>query len=115
VRGRDRTPIFDRFGNGFTPLALGAQAAEIAPIVAAAAHRGVPLTVLEDDDPNTRAAYGASLVLVRPDQHVAWLGARADDPLELIDIVRGARGGPRAPAPSPVDRSAGPSWSRLDA
>jgi 2-polyprenyl-6-methoxyphenol hydroxylase-like FAD-dependent oxidoreductase len=90
VRDRDGSPIFDRFGNGFTLLAFGAQAPEIVPIVAAAAHRSVPLTILEDDDPKTRAAYGASLVLIRPDQHVAWRGARADDPLALIDIVRGA-------------------------
>jgi hypothetical protein len=34
---------------------------------------------------------GCGLVLSRPDQHVAWRGARLpDDPLALIDRVRGA-------------------------
>ena len=37
-------------------------------------------------------AYAEKLVLVRPDQHVAWRGDEAPSaPLELIDRVRGAR------------------------
>jgi hypothetical protein len=33
------------------------------------------------------------LVLIRPDQHVAWRGATApDDPSALVDILRGAGG-----------------------
>jgi hypothetical protein len=35
--------------------------------------------------------YGAALVLVRPDQHVAWRGDSAPaDPARLIDLIRGA-------------------------
>jgi hypothetical protein len=52
--------------------------------------RSVPLKVLTpklpDDNP-----YRRKLVLVRPDQHIAWHGdAVTDDPLALIDRVRGA-------------------------
>ena len=40
------------------------------------------------------------LVLSRPDQHVAWRGnAQPDDPMALIDMVRGALSGARPPAP----------------
>jgi len=44
------------------------------------------------DDPEARAIYARKLVLVRPDRHVAWRGdAAPDDPLSLIDHLRGAR------------------------
>jgi hypothetical protein len=40
--------------------------------------------------------YRATLVLSRPDQHVAWRGnAVPPDPDRLIDLIRGA--GPRRP------------------
>jgi len=39
-----------------------------------------------------RELYRRKLVLVRPDQHVAWRGEQAPAaPLDLIDRVRGAR------------------------
>jgi hypothetical protein len=35
--------------------------------------------------------YRHKIVLVRPDQHVAWRGdAEPADPLDLVDLVRGA-------------------------
>jgi hypothetical protein len=35
--------------------------------------------------------YGAGLVLVRPDGHVAWRGnACPDEPMAVIDRIRGA-------------------------
>jgi hypothetical protein len=34
--------------------------------------------------------YRSKLVLVRPDQHIAWHSAAAADPLAIIDRVRGA-------------------------
>ena len=35
--------------------------------------------------------YRHNLVLVRPDQHVSWRGdAEPADPLDLVDLVRGA-------------------------
>ena len=49
--------------------------ADPAPMVAAAADRCVPLSVL--DVRRHRLDLGAPLVLVRPDQHVAWRGVDA--------------------------------------
>ncbi len=82
------TPIHDRFGPELTLLRLGR--ADPAPIEEAARERGVPVALVEASDPRARDLYGADLVLVRPDQHVAWRGNAAPaDPLRLIDMVRG--------------------------
>ncbi len=41
--------------------------------------------------PNANGFYSEKLTLVRPDQYVAWRGNSApDEPLNLIDLVRGA-------------------------
>jgi hypothetical protein len=49
------------------------------------------LTVLRLDDHSIAELYDDPLVLVRPDQHVAWRGAKApEDPSALVDILRGA-------------------------
>ncbi len=65
--------LFDRLGPEFSLLG---DAKLTAPLTAAAAAAGLPLTLLDTDviDPVTQ--YGAELVLVRPDQHIAWLGHR---------------------------------------
>jgi hypothetical protein len=84
----------DLFGRGFVLLAFGS-AADISGLVGAAATRNVPLEVIEISDPAIAALYERKLVLVRPDGHVAWRGDDAPaDPLEVIDVVRGA---PKAP------------------
>ena len=44
------------------------------------------------DTPDARALYTRNLTLVRPDQHVAWRSdAEPAAPLDLMDLVRGAR------------------------
>jgi aromatic ring hydroxylase-like protein len=80
----------DFFGRGFVLLRFGdASSADPAPIIAAAAARGVPLTVHHLDD--AAALYERRLVLVRPDGHVAWRGDEAPaDSEAMIDTVRGA-------------------------
>ena len=89
---RDGSALFDRFGPGFTLLELGAEPPSSSAFEAAAVARGVPLRILAVDDPAVVSAYERRLVLVRPDQHVAWRGDAAPaDPLAVIDRVRGAR------------------------
>jgi 2-polyprenyl-6-methoxyphenol hydroxylase-like FAD-dependent oxidoreductase len=83
-------PIFDLFGPWFTLLQFDDRT-DCSRIVSAAAERKVPLKVVQIDDANARRIYERKLVLVRPDQHVAWRGDGApDDCMGLIDRVRGA-------------------------
>jgi hypothetical protein len=77
-------------GPDYTLLRLD-PTARVAGIVAAAAQRGLPLAVLDVRSPEASKFYRHKLVLVRPDQHVAWRGdAEPTDPLDLVDLVRGA-------------------------
>jgi 2-polyprenyl-6-methoxyphenol hydroxylase-like FAD-dependent oxidoreductase len=58
-------------------------------ILTAAARLGIPLASVELDQHMTEEQFGAPLVLVRPDQHVAWRGAEAADPERLLLSVTG--------------------------
>ncbi|MEU6375107.1 FAD-dependent monooxygenase [Streptomyces sp. NPDC046909] len=87
----DGSALFDLFdATGFTLLRFADH--DVTALTDAAAERGVPLEVVDVRDPHARALYERDLVVVRPDQHVAW---RADtvpaDPLHVIDRIRGAR------------------------
>jgi hypothetical protein len=88
----EQTALFDRLGPDFTLLKLGSAAPDGSAIEQAAQLRNVPLKVVEIADEAALAAYeGYPLVLVRPDQHVAWRGRGAPaDALSVIDRVRGA-------------------------
>jgi hypothetical protein len=58
----------------------------------AAAARKVPFKSVVIDNDDARQLYERRFVLVRPDGQVAWRGdALPDDPLVLIDTVRGAQ------------------------
>jgi len=94
VRPGARTPhvwlapqraLFDTFGPGFTLLDFGAPDGAAA-FAAAARTRNVPLNFVQLDPIEH---YRSKLVLVRPDQHVAWHGDAVADPLAVIDRVRG--------------------------
>jgi len=90
---RDGRSLYDAVGSDFTLLRFDPQA-KVEDLVAAAAHRGVPLVVFDVDADEAAALYPCKLLLSRPDQHVAWRGDRLpDDPMALIDRVRGAPAG----------------------
>ncbi len=87
----DGRSLYDAFGPEFTLLNLGGADAEAAVIVAAAHDRGVPIELFVSGEEGLRELYEADLVLIRPDQHVAWRGNTAPaDPIALVDLVRGA-------------------------
>lgn len=70
----DGRNIYEALGPGFTLLAAGADARAFRD---AAAARSIPLTIVEEPAGGETARYGAPLVLVRPDQFVAWTGRQA--------------------------------------
>jgi len=87
----DGRSTLDLFDDGFVLLAFNGAAGDASPVVAAAGSRNVPLTLVPLDDPAIAALYERRLVLVRPDGHVCWRdNAAPQDPLALIDRVRGA-------------------------
>lgn len=84
--------VYDLLGRGFSLLRFTADPAAGADLVRAAGVSGVPLAVVDLDDPVLRDLYGADLVLVRPDQQVAWRGSTATrDAISLLNQVRGFR------------------------
>ncbi len=87
----DGASLYDRLGNGLSLLRLSDDA-NVVPFVESAAAHDVPLTVIELRGQTLEELYGASLLLVRPDQHVTWRGASVDHPTSeaIIDRIRGA-------------------------
>jgi 2-polyprenyl-6-methoxyphenol hydroxylase-like FAD-dependent oxidoreductase len=86
----DGASVYDLLGDGFTMIRLNG-AAPVDGLHEAATALGVPLRVLELSHlPRIRHLYGADLVLVRPDQHIAWRGPVVTDPTSLLRHVVGA-------------------------
>jgi 2-polyprenyl-6-methoxyphenol hydroxylase-like FAD-dependent oxidoreductase len=81
--------LFDALGPGFTLLRMSSHAPSVAPLVAAARQRGIPLTVLDIELPEACDLYECDLALIRPDQHVAWRGDQLPDADELLTRVAG--------------------------
>jgi hypothetical protein len=92
---RKRTSTLDLYGSGFVLLRIGGGRAECLPDVSewvsAASHCGVPLKIVDIDDPHISSLYEARLVLVRPDGQSAWRGDSSPAKVQcILNIVRGA-------------------------
>ncbi|MBX9701657.1 MAG: hypothetical protein K2X74_19645, partial [Acetobacteraceae bacterium] len=86
----DRRGLYDALGPWFT-LVRRDRGVDAAPLLDAARARGVPMALLDLAPEEGPSLYRHALVLARPDRHVAWRGdAMPDDPLALIDRLRGA-------------------------
>jgi 2-polyprenyl-6-methoxyphenol hydroxylase-like FAD-dependent oxidoreductase len=86
----DGASLYDRLGKGLSLLRLRDDA-DVAPFIESSIVCGVPLTVLDLRGQTLEEFYGAPLLLVRPDQHVAWRGSPVDRHKvgAVIDRVRG--------------------------
>jgi len=77
----DGSSVYDHLSKGFTLITVPGVQVDTAPLAAAAADHGIPLRVLalndgdvEGDPQQLPDRWAADLLLVRPDQHVAWRG-----------------------------------------
>lgn len=86
----DGRSLYDAMGMDYTLLRFD-PALDVSPLTRAARTRGVPLDVLDVVSADEQRVYEHALVLSRPDRHVAWRAdALPEDPLALIDLIRGA-------------------------
>lgn len=86
--------VFEALGTGFSLLAFGAHADAVQAFRAAAADTALALTVVEAHGAGEHERYGAQLVLVRPDQFVAWSGSDASVSTDRArQILQTASGG----------------------
>ncbi|MBV8837869.1 MAG: FAD-dependent monooxygenase [Alphaproteobacteria bacterium] len=81
--------VFETLGEGFTLLAFERERAADA-FARAARRRRIPLKIVRDDFRDERTDYAARLVLVRPDQFVAWAGD--DAPPDTAALLRKVTG-----------------------
>lgn len=86
----DGRAVYALLGRWFTLLSFGPD--DVRGFVEAAAARAVPLSIERLDDQNARHVYGADLLLIRPDQHVAWRGNAGVSRQEAHDILSRALG-----------------------
>jgi 2-polyprenyl-6-methoxyphenol hydroxylase-like FAD-dependent oxidoreductase len=89
----DGRSLFDLFGPEWTLLQLGGDPTRAAGFKAAARRFGVELTLLRLDLPQARELYESDLVLIRPDQIIAWRdqGSRLDCEEVFASLVGFAR------------------------
>ncbi len=87
----DGVSVLDRMGTDFTLLVLGpGREPDARALREAASRAAVPVELLEVRSEEARDLYGADLVLVRPDRHIAWRANRAPAaPADLLARVTG--------------------------
>lgn len=88
----DGTAVQDVMGPDYTLLDLTG-AADMREISAAFASLGVPLTLVQRDEPHAREVYGAPALLMRPDLHIFWRGEQVpSDPNVVLRLAVRASG-----------------------
>lgn len=85
----DGRSLFDTFGRDWTLLVLQPRTREVSAWQAQASQRGLDLQVVEMHNPDLLALYGAPLVLIRPDQVVAWRGDSEASPATVWPLLLG--------------------------
>jgi 2-polyprenyl-6-methoxyphenol hydroxylase-like FAD-dependent oxidoreductase len=88
----DGRSLYDALGPDYTLLRFDT-AIDVSDLMSEAARTQVPITLLDVTSSESAGIYDRSLVLARPDQHVAWRGnLPPKDSRELVDLISGRRG-----------------------
>jgi 2-polyprenyl-6-methoxyphenol hydroxylase-like FAD-dependent oxidoreductase len=85
----DGRSLYDSFHSGWTLLALGPEAPPTTDFEESASSMKMDLGVVRHQSEELRALYEAPLVLVRPDQVVAWRGADAKGAAGILGLCLG--------------------------
>ena len=86
----DKHSVFDLLGPWFNLVRVGPNAPSGSDFAQAAEVLGVPLNIIHVEADAAEEFYGAKLLLVRPDQHVAWRGDEMPENVtEIINLVIG--------------------------
>jgi len=89
----DGRNVFEALGEWYTLLALDADPLDVQVLEDTARSLQIPLKVIQDDARDERNQYGARLIVVRPDQYVAWSGnGLSGDPAHLLRSMTGRSG-----------------------
>jgi 2-polyprenyl-6-methoxyphenol hydroxylase-like FAD-dependent oxidoreductase len=87
----DGRSLYDALGPDYTLLRFDT-AVDVSDLMSEAARGRVPIKLLDVASSESAGVYDRSLVLARPDQHVAWRGdLPPKDPKGLVDLISGRR------------------------
>ncbi len=85
----DGRSLYDALGADYTLLRFDA-AIDVSDLMSEAERARIPIKLLDVTPGEGAGIYDRSLVLARPDQHVAWRGNRApENPRELVALISG--------------------------
>jgi hypothetical protein len=85
----DGRSLYDALGLGYGVVRRDTSL-DISTLQAAADQRGMPFTCVDLGGADGAEAYDHALVIVRPDQHVAWRGEEPpEDPGDILDLLTG--------------------------
>lgn len=70
--------VFEDLGQVFSLLGLDVHETTLRSFEAAARQLGMPLKIIQDTCDGDRERYQARLILIRPDQFVAWASSESD-------------------------------------
>jgi hypothetical protein len=87
----DGRSLYDALGAGYTLLRFDATI-DVSDLMSEAARALVPIELLDVTPSEGGGVYDRSLVLARPDQHVAWRGNQApENSRQLVALISGWR------------------------
>jgi hypothetical protein len=82
--------VFEELGRGFTLLGFDAEESAVAAFQRVAGSLNIPLKIVRDRYAEGRTKYETRLILVRPDQFIAWVGDTA--PADVTATMRKVAG-----------------------